>query len=123
MSVRVFIRCSCSIRIRSFSSCFSLVTKPRSFGTGIAGLGGEKLKTSPAELELEGMIQSAEAAAVAALPRLGERGDQEVKEGMGRKFVIFWNESRVASVGDMKLREGEAGASGDGTGGDEMDSG
>lgn len=122
MSVCVFIRCSCSIRILNFSSCFSLETKPRSFRTGIAGLRGEgeKLKTSPVELELEGMIQSAEAAAVAALPKVGERGDQEAKEGIGRKFVIFWKESRVASVGDMKRREGEVGASGDDTGGVEV---
>lgn len=49
-----------------------------------------RLVSSFKEPELEGMIQRAEAAAVAALPKVGEeRGVQEVNEGIGRRFVSF----------------------------------
>lgn len=56
---------------------------------------------------LSGMKHSA--AAAAAVADALERGDQG-REGMGKKFVKVWNESREASVGDMDImEEGEVG--------------
>ncbi len=58
-------------------------------------LEGASSAIDPLELE---EIKHSEAAVEAALPRMG---DDQGREGSGKKFDSFWREIRAAMVGDM----------------------